>query len=35
MRKEEIMERMSFVLHGEYLRRVATFVNEDGESANE
>ena len=32
MKKEEIMERLSFVLHGEYLRRVATFENEDGET---
>ena len=32
MKKEEIMERMSFVLHGEYLRRVSTFENENGET---
>ncbi len=32
MKREEIMERMSFVLHGEYLNRVSTFRNEDGET---
>ena len=32
MKKEEIMERMSFVLHGEYLSRVSTFKNGEGET---
>ncbi|MCR4851016.1 MAG: hypothetical protein K5870_07120 [Lachnospiraceae bacterium] len=32
MKREEIMERMSYVLHGEYLSRVTTFRNEEGET---
>ncbi len=32
MKQEEIMERMSFVLHGEYLRRVNIFTNEADET---
>lgn len=32
MKREEIMERMSYVLHGEYLSRVSTFKNGDGET---
>ncbi|MCR5475602.1 MAG: Smr/MutS family protein [Lachnospiraceae bacterium] len=31
MEKEEIMERMSFVMHGEYLRRVRVYDNENNE----
>ena len=31
MKREEIMERMSFVMHGEYLRRVRVFDNENDE----
>ena len=32
MKQEEIMERMTFVLHGEYLRRVKIFKNEEDET---
>ncbi len=32
MRHEEIMERMTFILRGEYLRRVKIFKNEDDET---
>ncbi len=32
MKQEEIMERMSFVMHGEYLSRVMISDNEDGET---
>jgi len=32
MKREEIMERMGFVLHGEYLRRVRVYCNEEDET---
>ncbi len=32
MKKEEIMERMGYVLHGEYLQRVRVFDNENAET---
>ena len=32
MKQEEIMERMTFVLHGEYLQRVRIFKNEEDET---
>ena len=32
MKQDEIMERMTFVLHGEYLQRVKVFTNEEDET---